>query len=237
VLKSPGDALVCVGTPTAFNFRHPVEVEVERLIREPNWRSERGQQPLLMRDLLPEPGRYIALLDGVALSRITTLLSARSKGFHIRGGGTTSFTDLRDNATVLIGAFSNDWTLKVDDGMRYYFSRDPSDESGAILDRQNPSNRSWMLARVWPEWNVNEDYAIVSRVLARDTGRVLVTAAGITQYGTSAAGEFITNPAYLAQALRQAPAGWKRQNMEVVIATRVVEDAPGPPRILATHFW
>ena len=138
---------------------------------------------------------------------------------------------------MLIGAFSNDWTLRIGADTRYYFSADPATQVYAVRDRQNPANSAWSLTHFWPEMNVSRDYAIVSRVVARDTGRVVVTAAGITQYGTCAAGEFVTSPAHLAEAFRQAPRGWRRQNMEVVLETKVVAKVASPPHILAVRFW
>lgn len=237
VLKTPGPVLVCIGQPVAFNFAGPLEARMDVNVENPRWFTEHGAETVFLRDVLPFRNRYVTLVDAIALSRITSVLNANSKPFHIRGGGSTSFSDLRDNATVLIGAFTNDWTLKVGDKTRYYFDRDPETGAEGIRDRLNPSNRKWSLMHPWPEWNVTEDFALVSRVLAPDTGRVIVTVAGITQFGTSAAGEFITNPVHLQEAFRQAPSNWRKQNVQVVLATRVVEQVAGPPRVLAVHTW
>ena len=81
------------------------------------------------------------------------------------------------------------------------------------------------------------DYAIVSRLLDPTTGKIAVTAAGITQYGTAAAGEFLTNPEYLSRAIRRAPRDWQHMNIQVVPATRVIGGTAGPPQVLATQFW
>jgi len=65
----------------------------------------------------------------------------------------------------------------------------------------------------------------------------VVIAAGIGIYGTMAAGEFLTGPVYLSALASQAPGNWDRKNIQVVIATKVINGVSGPPRILATHFW
>ncbi len=49
--------------------------------------------------------------------------------------------------------------------------------------------------------------------------------------------EFITNPVYWRELVKAAPKDWKRRNLQVVLQTNVVNRTPGPPRILATHFW
>ena len=51
-----------------------------------------------------------------------------------------------------------------------------------------------------PLTSLSEDYALISRVVDPTTGQLVVTAAGIMAYGTRAAGEFLTDPAYMEQA-------------------------------------
>jgi hypothetical protein len=69
------------------------------------------------------------------------------------------------------------------------------------------------------------------------TEQTVVTIAGITGFGTRAAADFLTNPAYLAEALKQAPSDWQHKNMQIVLATKVTSGAPGPPRVLTVYFW
>ena len=88
-----------------------------------------------------------------------------------------------------------------------------------------------------PYRSVADDYAVVSRVLDPTTGRLVVTAAGLTKFGTAAAGEFLSEPGYIEQALRSAPKGWDAKNLQIVLATKLVGESSGPPRVIATHFW
>jgi hypothetical protein len=77
----------------------------------------------------------------------------------------------------------------------------------------------------------------VSRILDTTTNRPVVIAAGITRYGTMAAGELLSNPQYFSEAVSQLPAGWQKKNLQVVLRVPVVNRVPGRPRILATHVW
>jgi hypothetical protein len=88
-----------------------------------------------------------------------------------------------------------------------------------------------------PDGKVSEDYAIVSRIFHSESGGVLILAAGITQYGSQAAGEFLTDRRLLGQALRKAPKNWQRMNMQAVLKTKILGSAPGPAEVIATHFW
>jgi hypothetical protein len=106
-----------------------------------------------------------------------------------------------------------------------------------IEDRKKPGIGNWKVVTTSPYALVTEDWAVISRFRDRDTEHWIVTAAGLSRWGTMAAGGFLTNPAYLEELARRAPANWGDKNLQVVIATEVINGQPGPPRILATEFW
>lgn len=78
---------------------------------------------------------------------------------------------------------------------------------------------------------------MVTRVFDPATGRAVISAAGVTQHGTRAAAEFMTNPVYWQGLAEMLPKDWKRRNLQVVLQTYVVLRTPKPPRVLATHCW
>jgi hypothetical protein len=92
--------------------------------------------------------------------------------------------------------------------------------------------------KLWPgllgaaDGKTDEDNAIVSRILDAETGQFLVTAAGISGFGTRAAGFFLTRPEPMARELEKAPKGVTKMNKNVqfVLKTHVVDGAPTAPR-------
>jgi hypothetical protein len=84
---------------------------------------------------------------------------------------------------------------------------------------------------------VSRDYAIISRLLEAGTDRMVVAIGGITQYGTVAASEFLSNPEYFAQAVRKLPSGWPKKSVQIVLQVPVVHNASGRPEVLAVHTW
>ena len=68
----------------------------------------------------------------------------------------------------------------------------------AVVDRT--THKSWYLNDVSLDNKSPEDYAIITRLYHSHTGESVIIAAGITQYGTQAASEFLTNPQYLNDA-------------------------------------
>jgi hypothetical protein len=137
----------------------------------------------------------------------------------------------------LVGAFNNDWTLRLTGELRFYFENDAERKVEVVRDRQHPENRLWQVRTEATNPEIETDYAIVSRVYNPTTEQMVVVAAGIRGGGTYAAGEFLTNPAYLTRALSGAPSGWEKRNVQVVLSTRMFSGNPGPPTVLATHYW
>ena len=231
LLNSSSPALLCIG---------PANLSAVTQLVQPNV-TVAGQPADPSAPTLQEvqqlEAQHVALSDATTLSRIAGLLQAHNKVYHVRNAVFTSFRDLRDGPVILIGAYNNNWTLRLASQLRYFFERNLDTHVTWISDRQNPLKRDWTVAMRAPVSTVNEDYALISRFWDATTDQPVVIAAGIGIYGTMAAGEFLTGPAYLSTLDKQAPGNWDRKNIQVVIATKVINGVSGPPRILATHFW
>lgn len=230
LLNSSGPALLCIG-PANLSAAIP-----------PQPGAVAGGQPAdpsapTLQEVQRLEAQHVALSDATTLSRIAGLLQMHHKIYHVRNAVFTSFRDLRDGPVILIGAFNNTWTLRLSGQLRFSFGRDADTHLSWIADRQNPSKRDWAVSMGAPVSTVNEDYALISRFGDATTDQPVVIAAGIGIYGTMAAGEFLTDPVYLSALASQAPGNWDRKNIQVVIATKVINGVSGPPRILATHFW
>jgi hypothetical protein len=177
----------------------------------------------------------VALPDVVTLGRLTGVLQAKGKSYRIIGESATTFEELRSGPVVLIGAFNNDWTMRLMGPQRFGFERNK--EAFWINDRQHPSDKSHLVNYSMPYLDLAEDFAVISRVQDPTTERVVVLAGGLTGYGTVAAGEFLSNPAYMEALTGQLPRNWERKNVQILIATKVIAGKSGPPRVIATHVW
>jgi hypothetical protein len=239
VLKSPGTVLICVGQPVAYNLKSR---EAQDAIQDAHTPQRPNSTPAIgvihAEDLIILWDRYVALGDAECLMRLSSVLERHRKPYRIRGERSTSFADLRDTPAVLIGAFDNPWTLRTAGQLRFTFTKDTAREIDMVVDRQHPEKRDWMLTGAWPNWDVPYDYAIVSRILDTTTDRPVIIAAGITQYGTMAAGEFLSNPEYFSEAVGKfSNRNWQKKNLQIVLGVPVVNRIQGHPRVLATHVW
>jgi hypothetical protein len=177
----------------------------------------------------------VALPDVITLGRLTGLLQAKGKDYHIRGESSTTFEDVRDGPLVLIGAFNNDWSMRLMGPRRFSFERDGN--TFWIKDLENPADTTHQVNYSIPYLNLTEDFALITRVRDPVTERMVVLAGGLTGYGTMAAGEFLSNPAYMEAIAARAPANWAHKNIQVIISTKVINGESGPPEALIAHFW
>lgn len=237
VLAAEDSVLVCIGqrsyvAPAPPSVR-PVTPPAEELPVGPHEPRPGATIPLFQLYYLGS--QNVGLPDAITLGRLTGLLQSRGRSFSIRGETSTTFDDLRSGPVILIGAYNNDWTIRLMGPLRFRFERDK--DTFWLRDSQAPSDRHLTLGYNIPHLQLKEDYALITRVIDTTTDRMVVVVGGITGYGTVAAGEFLTHPAYLESLAARAPAGWDRKNLQVVIATQVIRGVSGPPRIVATHFW
>jgi hypothetical protein len=177
----------------------------------------------------------VAVPDVLALTRLGALMEKRHLRYHIRGANQTTLSDFRDDPVVLIGAFTNDWSMRLTKPLRFSFERQNS--LYIIRDRQNPGQNKWSVDYNTPYLRLGVDYALISRVIDPASERMVVAAGGLSGYGTEAASEFLTEPDYMKKLAAIAPRDWSRRNMQVVISTRVINGNSGPPEVVSAIFW
>jgi hypothetical protein len=236
MLKQPGAIVLCVGQGHTYKLKG----NRDRLFEGNSESTEGFTAPIgsiPLSDLVPIWDRAIGINDAQTLVRLTALFAGFGRTVEFRGGRSTSLRDLRGKSTVLIGAFNNSWTLSLTGELPFYFDEDVSAKTYLVRDRLHPDNRAWRVRGDQQDIEDHEDYAIVSRVFNPTTEQVVIVAAGIKGGGTAAAGEFLTNVAYLGQALQSAPADWQNRNMQFVLKTRLLGGAAGPPQVIAAHYW
>jgi hypothetical protein len=239
MVEASSPVVVCVGQPKAYKLRSGSVHEMEAWIEQ----SSKGENPpalasIPFSDIKPVWDRQVSLVDVQAMQPLCQLLTRKGKKTEIRGGRVSSLADLRGKPCVLIGAFNNEWTMRLTNDLRFYFELGPTNESMVIRDRQDVNRKDWAGSRNWPApADLASDYAIVSRAYNPTIEQTVVSVAGGSGYGTYAAGEFLANEEYFAAALHGAPRDWYRKNMQVVLSVKVISGTPGPPKVLATYFW
>ena len=239
VLESQNPALICMGHPVAYLLSGRVQeryrARTGKTLDQGPYEMKFEPNEVLGEDIVPIPDQFVGVGDAQAAFRIGTNLERFGKQAQFRTGYDVSFADLKSYPVVLIGAYSNRWTMQLTRDLRYRFELLGKDRK-VVSDRSTPG-RFWAPPTMPPDGKVAEDFAIVSRISHSESGQALILAAGITQFGSQAAGEFLTDARLLEQALRRAPADWPWMNMQAVLRTRILGSAPGPAEVIATYFW
>jgi hypothetical protein len=188
--------------------------------------------------LLKDNLTAIVIDDLNPIVRLAGLLQSNGKKYSLKGEGTTDLTDLRNGPTIFIGAFDNAWTLRLTKSLRYRFANNPEMTEFRIVDSTDPARTRWVINRLQQMTTNNyRDFAIVARFTDSTTGKLAIVAAGVGRGGTRVAGEFLTEPANLAQLERAAAREGNKKNMEVVLSTQIIDGQPGTPKIEASYFW
>jgi hypothetical protein len=225
VLDTPGPVLLAVGDvpngpPT------PVDPEAKQ------------DSPLAIQHSYS--ARSVPFADMVTIAKVVGVLQAGGKKVLIRRENTSSFSDLREGPVVLIGAFNNDWSLRLTRQLRYTLALDAENHLIYIKDAKNPSARTWSWGTNQPRDHVGgagspvlHDYALISRIRSSETGHVLVVIGGLYTYGTESAGEFLTDPQLMQAVAQQIHLGAGDKSLQIVLGTTVTDGTPGPPKILA----
>lgn len=230
-LKSGSPVLIYCGQPVVYFLSR----DVHERYRPQN--GPRGSYALSLdpeavikgREIIPVTGQFVGIGNAHSAAMLAVLLEKRGKAVEIRYADDLSFGDLRSGPSVLIGAFSNLYTLEMQDRLRFVFEQ----EGGTRRIKDRTDGKSWQLAGLAPDGRTPEDYAVVSRLFDSGTGQFLILAAGITQYGTRTAGEFLTSPEMIAKI---GASDWKK-NLQVLLHTTIYRGSPAPPEIVLTHSW
>lgn len=235
VLDPAGPVLICVGQ-RQYRGSSPEFLQQDSSdIPRPQLEQKSPVDQTTVSELYYLGSQNVAVPDVMTIARLAGLLDLHGKSYQIRGQSSTSFADLRSSPVILIGAFNNDWTLRLAGPLRFGFSRDG--RFYWISDRTKAYDHSRGVSYDMPYLKLTEDYAVITRVQDPTTERMVVIAAGLTGYGTVAAGEFLSSPAYLESLSKQSPRNWASKNMQIVIATKVINGNSGPPRIVDQYFW
>ena len=239
LVEDSSSAVICVGQPLRvyiFEGNRTADLNekmVGTLTTPPASPEVREQTAITLSELRPAGDRYYSVGDYLASVRLAEFLGQRGKPFQIIGDRSAALKDLRGRPAVLIGQFNNLWTMGLTGNLRYYIDRS-THFSYDVLDRQNPGNVIFSAVR---NASRPEEYAIVSRIFDAPTEKTVVSIAGMTFNGTTAAGEFLTNERYMREAFGRAPSGWNQKNIQVILKTTMMGGATGPPKVVATYFW
>ncbi|WP_213807021.1 hypothetical protein [Granulicella sp. dw_53] len=225
VLESPGSVLLAVGNvPNG----------------PPTPSAPEGDQGTSIPIVHKTSALTVPFSDAVTFAHVFAILQSHGKKVIIRKEGLTSFSDLREGPVVLIGAFNNEWSLRLTRQLQYTLALDDQRHVIYIRDAKNPTARNWSWAtdqatgqQGRADGPAVQDYALISRIWNSETGHVVIIIGGLYTYGTEAAGELLSDAQLMREVAKVAPLADPHRNLQIVLGTTVTDNTPGPPRVLA----
>ena len=142
--------------------------------------------------------------------------------------------DLKSSPVILLGGpHHNCWTAALTQDLRFSFQ--VVDNRPRITDRQNPS-------RFWEDPDQNDeksddDYVIITRLLATQKTQPVLCIAGIRAQGTVAGARIVFDETALRQILRYAPDNWDQRNMQLVLHVKLRGDNMPIFDLRAATYW
>ncbi len=229
ITSASAPALVCVPVMVADVASPGSSVSGSGANRRPPSVQAPAQPPVL------DQSDRVTFAASMALSTVSSVLGRMKKVFHVRRMNDANLNDLEDGPVVLIGGFTNRWTMNLDDGLRFDLARDGA--SRYVADRRNAASRTWAESEPASSTGSFTDYAVISRVHNATTGRVVLTIAGLDRFGTQAAADCVAESSCIAAAENLQPGDWRTKNLQLVLQTTVIGGNPGEPKVLAAYLW
>ena len=175
--------------------------------------------------------------DATSATRVSAVIGRIGGNPRMLGTASTNFTDLQSTSGVLLGAFNNPWTLRLQAPLRYQFVRNATDQTFDIVDTKHPDSRHYQIDKTKPYSQSTQDYGIVARFLSPTTERETIIIAGIGANGTLAATSMATDERFFGELVRSAGMNAAKKNFEILVTTQIIDNRTGPPKVLDVQYW
>ncbi|HTF64242.1 MAG TPA: hypothetical protein VK638_16280, partial [Edaphobacter sp.] len=197
-----------------------------------------ASQPIIS---LSHPNAYNLSLETVKKKgdapmafRLREMLLRKGRTPRLSVAADLTAEDLKDSPVILLGGpRHNRWTAALTQDLRFSFQI--VDNKPRITDRQSP-------LRYWEDANQNDetsddDYVIITRLLATQKTQPVLCIAGLRAQGTLAGAQIAFDETALRQILRYAPDNWDQKNLQLVLHVKFRGDAMPIFDLRAATYW
>jgi hypothetical protein len=191
--------------------------------------------------LTNEPDQTGAMTDRVgmgtaaAVSQAAQYLTEMHHPYRLRFGADLTFSQLREQPSLLLGGFSSQWTTRMTSGLRFILVDHGPNQKGAYV-RDTQTGHQWGPV-ISENGFADLDYSLLCRLFDENSGQIIFIAAGITTFGTQSAASFLFSDDLFPALLKNAPSDWNTKNFQAVIQTTIIGVTPSTPHVVDTYFW
>jgi hypothetical protein len=173
---------------------------------------------------------FVSMQIASAIAQVSSTLARSGVTTQLLSSPSTPLTDLREHSVVLLGAYNNQWAMRLLQSQRFQFTPEPVE---SIIDQMLPQAH-WSRDKSLP-YSSTDDYALVARFRDATTGSWVVVLAGLGRNGTEAAAQFATSPHYMQLLSDAVGTDFSNLNIEALLKVNVIDGKTGAPSILAVH--
>lgn len=231
-----GGAVGLIGAASLYPLLHPTATPLDLL-----WRPVFAtNSPLLIFiPVMHEPNgdttEWVGIGPAAALRRAADFLTAHHYPYHLRFGADLTFSQLREQPSLLLGGFEVDWTLRMTRDLRFAPALNAATGERSFVDKQ--TKQVWKPVKHPQNPYVDVDYGILCRLFDAESGQIVFLAVGTQTFGTEGAANPLFYPELFSSVVAHAPSDWETKNFQAVIRVSVIGTTPSTPQIVATHFW
>lgn len=188
----------------------------------------------LLRDKEGSVTERVGLGAATAANETAEFLGSHHYPYHVRFGSELTYSQLREQPSLLLGGFSSTWTTRITSNLRFTMIPIGFVDGGAIRDNQTGKTYGPINNQIG---QATEDYAMVCRLFDAPSGQIIMIAAGITTFGTESAGRFLLRPQSFARIIDGQSSDWQKKNFQAIIHLSIIDKTPSAPTLVASHFW
>ena len=176
----------------------------------------------------------VGLGAATAADETTEFLGRNHYPYHVRFGSDLTYSQIREQPSLLLGGFSSTWTTRITNNLRFTMVPIGFEDGGAIRDNQTGNIYGPIDNHTG---HPTEDYAMICRLFDKASGQIIMIAAGITTFGTESAARFFLRPELFSQLISNQKSDWTQKSFQAVIRLSVIDQTPSTPTLIARHFW
>ncbi len=112
------------------------------------------------------------------ISDLISFMRGRGKDLADHPARDTTLSDLRSTLAVIIGSFDDEWAMRLGTNLCYRFRNESDLGLRWIEDTSNPTNKKWAINLSAPYDQIDNDFALVSRIQDQTTEQWWIGIAG-----------------------------------------------------------
>jgi hypothetical protein len=178
---------------------------------------------------------WVGLGPAATLGRAAEFLTRHNRPYSLRFGDDLTFSQLREQPSLLLGGLFSPWTQRITRDLRFAPTTGDDTNGRALVDRQ--TKQLWKPVKRAESPYVDVDYGMLCRLFDAASGQIILLAVGTQTFGTEGAASLLFDPDLFSELLKQAPANWETKNFQALVRVSVIGTTPSSPQLVASHFW